>query len=115
MSAKKPGGLQRNPIAGRGIEGLIRTTAQPPEAITPNTQHTPITPITPNTQGQKKRVQKLPRINMSFSESNLDYLHVMAAAETTSITAYVNSLIEKDKEANSERYERIREAMRGKP
>lgn len=55
-----------------------------------------------NTQGRKGA--KLPRINMAFSPSNLEYLRVMAGIRGVSITKYVNALIERDREQNGETF-----------
>lgn len=55
------------------------------------------------TQGRKG--QKLPRINMAFSNENMDYLRTMASATQTNVTAYVNMLVNQDRERNKERYE----------
>ena len=58
---------------------------------------------TPSTQGRKGA--KLPRINMAFSPQNLEYLRVMSGIRGISITKYVNTLIEQDREKNAETYE----------
>lgn len=54
------------------------------------------------TQGRKG--VKMPRINMAFTPSNLDYLHVMAAIKGQSVTRYVNSLIEQERKKNNDIY-----------
>lgn len=58
---------------------------------------------TPSTQGRKG--EKLPRINMAFPPQNLEYLRIMAGIRGVSITKYVNSLIERDREQNGEIFE----------
>lgn len=63
------------------------------------------------TQGRKG--QKLPRINMAFSEINLEYLQLMSRIEGLSMTAYVNRLIESDREKNTEVIERAKEILSG--
>ena len=47
---------------------------------------------------------KLPRINLAFRPSLLDYLRVMAAIQGVSITQYVNNLVAKDMETNADTY-----------
>lgn len=52
-----------------------------------------------NTQG--KAGQKLPRINMAFSVANYDYIKTMASLEGTTMTVFLNKLIDlyrKDKD-----------------
>lgn len=51
------------------------------------------------TQGRKG--QKLPRINMAFSNDNLEYLQIISRIEGVSMTRYVNILIEADREARA--------------
>ena len=47
------------------------------------------------TQGRKG--QKLPRINMAFSEENLKHIQIMGRVEGCSATEYVNRLITADR------------------
>jgi len=58
------------------------------------------------TQGRKGA--KMPRINMAFTPSNLDYLRVMAGIKGISITRYVNALVEKEREENGSTYEAVK-------
>ena len=51
------------------------------------------------TQGRKG--EKMPRINMAFTPVNLEFLHIMAAVEGTSITRYVNRVIEQERKQNN--------------
>ena len=62
-----------------------------------------------STQGRKG--QKLPRINMAFSEVNLEYLQLMSRIKGISMTAYVNSLIESDREKNTKVVEKAKEIL----
>ena len=62
------------------------------------------------TQGRKGL--KMPRINMSFTPSNMEYLRVMAGISGTTVTRFVNQMIEEHAEANKERYQRALEVMR---
>jgi predicted DNA binding CopG/RHH family protein len=59
-----------------------------------NVQEVHEVPISHSTQGRKGK--KLPRVNMAFSESNFEYLHLISRIEGVSLTEYVNRLIEKD-------------------
>ena len=67
----------------------------------------------PNTQGRKGA--KLPRINMAFSPQNLEYLRVMAGIHGMSITKYVNTLIERDREQNKETFDTAKKLTSEKP
>ena len=68
------------------------------EQVTLKTQEKQYTQVT-----QRTRVQKLPRVNMAFSEDNLEHLHIMSRIVGGSITAYVNKLIEADRETQAAR------------
>jgi len=59
-----------------------------------------------HTQGKKG--QKLPRINMAFQTSNLEYLQIISRIEGKSITEYVNNLVEQDRQRNAARLEEAR-------
>lgn len=50
----------------------------------------------PRTQGKKGR--KLPRINMAFTPENYEFLRMYPRMNGLTMTEYVNSLIEKDRQ-----------------
>nr|DAF06745.1 MAG TPA: repressor [Caudoviricetes sp.] len=54
---------------------------------------------------QGKKGMKMPRINMAFSPSNIDFVRVMAALKGQTMTQYVNALLDREREANGEAYE----------
>jgi len=58
-----------------------------------------------------KKGVKLPRINMAFTPSNYDYIRVMAAIRGQSMTQYVNAIIERERKANGEAYEKAWEIV----
>ncbi len=61
--------------------------------------------------GGRRKAQKLPRINMAFSEEHLRYLQAISGFERKSATRYVNDLIEADMLRRVELYEKLN-AMR---
>lgn len=61
------------------------------------------------TRGRKG--EKMPRINMAFTPTNLEYLHVMAAIMGVSITRYCNDLIEQDRKGNRDAYGQARQLV----
>ncbi len=63
------------------------------------------------TQGRKGK--KLPRINMAFSFDNLDYLQTISRIKGLSMTAYVNKLLEVDKETKKELLEQFKKITEG--
>ena len=63
------------------------------------------------TQGRKGA--KMPRINMAFTPSNLDFLRIMAGIKGQSITRYVNALVEKEREENGATYEAAKKLIDG--
>lgn len=77
----------------------------------PDAQYERLAYEAPKTQGRKG--QKLPRINMAFSDENLAYLHAMAGFERMSATQYVNNLINADRERRKELYAQLN-ALLGK-
>jgi len=77
----------------------------------PSTHDTQEVQEVQRTQGKKG--QKLPRINMAFQTSNLEYLQIISRIEGKSITAYVNNLVEQDRQKNSERMEAAKQILKG--
>lgn len=61
------------------------------------------------TQGKKGMKQK--RINMAFTPSNLDFIRVMAGISGKTMTQYVNSVIEAERERNGEKYRKAKDLM----
>lgn len=55
-------------------------------------------------QTQGKKDLHLPRINLAFSPSNMDYIRVMSAIRGESMTKFVNRIIAQDRDANGEKY-----------
>lgn len=53
----------------------------------------------------------MPRMNMSFTPSNMDYLRVMAGIQGMTVTRFMNQIIEEHIEANAERYQLAKEVM----
>lgn len=67
--------------------------------------------LTHGTQGRKG--QKLPRINMAFTQENLNYLQIIARIEGVSITEYVNRLVKADHAARADELERAKDILKG--
>ena len=88
----------------RGLDGLIRATG---------TQDAQEEQEAQSAHDTQERKQKHPRINMAFAPDNLDYLRTMAGLDGISITAYVNRLIEADRDARQADYRQIK-TIRGK-
>jgi YesN/AraC family two-component response regulator len=55
-------------------------------------------------QTQGRAGVKLDRINMAFSPSNYDFIKVMAAIRGQTMTAYVNTVLDAERERNGEKY-----------
>jgi hypothetical protein len=62
-------------------------------------------------QTQGKKGMKLPRINLAFSPSNLDYIRVMSGIRGESMTQFVNYVIAKDREAHGDKYQAAKALM----
>jgi len=60
------------------------------------------------TKTQGRKGQKLPRINMAFSQDNLEYLQLISRIEGISITKYVNHLIESDRKKRKDIIEKAK-------
>lgn len=58
-----------------------------------------------------KKGVKMPRINMAFTPSNLDFLRVMAGIRGQSITQFVNSLVERERTVRGEEYEQAKKIV----
>lgn len=61
------------------------------------------------TQGRKGL--KMPKMNMSFTPSNMEYLRVMAGVNGMTVTRFMNYIIEQHAAANAERYKKAKELM----
>ena len=57
---------------------------------------------------------KMPRISTAYTPSNIDYLRIMAGLHGTSISGYVNDIIEQHREANAVRYQKAKELINEK-
>jgi DNA-directed RNA polymerase subunit F len=68
--------------------------------------------VQPVQRTQGKKGQKLPRINMAFQTSNLEYLQLISRIEGKSITEYVNNLVEQDRQRNAARLEEARSILK---
>lgn len=60
---------------------------------------------------QGKRGAKAQRINMAFTPSNIDYIRIMAKLNGQTMTQYVNSIIDKEREAAGEVYQKAKELI----
>lgn len=81
---------------------------------TPEEQETHDTQETHRTQHtQPRKGQKLPRINMAFSEDNLEYLQHISRLKGVSMTQYTNDLIKIDCRANKGLIEKAKELLKG--
>ena len=60
-----------------------------------------------------KKGAKMPRINLAFSPSHLDFIRVMAAIQGISMTQYVNNLIERERLERGEKYEAAKRLIDG--
>jgi len=61
---------------------------------------------------QGRRGMKLPRINMAFTPTNLDFIRVMAGISGQSMTQYVNAVIEAERQRNGEIYQRAKDLIK---
>lgn len=96
-----------NQAAKAGNAGSVLDQVMPPEADT--AQDALEAQEAYRTQG--KNGMKLPRINMAFTPSNLDFIRVMAGISGMSMGKYVNSLIEAERERNGEKYYKAKALM----
>ena len=102
--------------AARPVYNTIIGSAQQPQEVqqvqqVPEEQQALDVQEAQATQGRKGA--KMPRINMAFTPSNLDYLRVMAGIKGQSITRYVNALVEKEREENGATYEAAKKLIDG--
>lgn len=75
-------------------------------------QDAPRRPLSASSQGKKG--QKLPRINMAFATSNLEYLRLISRIEGISITEYINRLIQADRDKRQGILEEAKKLLRTK-
>lgn len=65
-----------------------------------------------NRRTQGRKGYKMPRMNMSFTPSNMDYLKTMAGIHGMTVTRFMNHIIEQHAEANAARYQKAKEIVR---
>ena len=65
-----------------------------------------------NRRTQGRKGYKMPRMNMSFTPSNMDYLKTMAGIHGMTVTRFMNHIIEQHAEANAVRYQKAKEIVR---
>ena len=56
--------------------------------------------------------QRQSRINMAFSDENMEYLRIISRVEDTSITNYVNELLDKERVARAQDVLKARRVMK---
>lgn len=61
---------------------------------------------------QGRRGYKIPRINMGFTPTNLDYIRTMAKAKGLTQTQFVNQVIDRHREETGENYAKIKELLK---
>lgn len=62
------------------------------------------------TQGRKGL--KMQRVNISLTPSQYDYARIMAGIKGESLTLFISGLVEKDKNANEETYQKARDLIK---
>lgn len=77
---------------------------------TQDTQEVQQKPKAPATQGKKG--QKLQRINMAFSDENIEYLRLISRLEGISMTQYVNTLLEADRVDRADLIEQAKKLLK---
>jgi len=82
--------------------------SQGAQEVAPEPQQTPATQ-------EPQEAQKAPRERMSliFRPGNLGYLQLISRIDGTSITGYLNSLIEKDQQERAGEVEQAKQLLKG--
>ena len=60
---------------------------------------------------QGKRGAKAQRINMAFTPSNIDFIRIMAKLKGQTMTQYVNSIIDREREEAGEAYQKAKDLI----
>ena len=76
------------------------------DALINPTQEAPKVQEELRTQGRAG--MKLPRINLAFSPTNYDYVKVMAGIKGQNLTQYINSILDAERERNSDAYQKAK-------
>lgn len=132
--AKNDKRLAMDPFSGRGVDSLIRnTTADAPytpyasdtseASSTPNASDTPNASEEPDASCAPQKpdapvkpagkYRDRPRISLSFTDENLEHLQSMAALSRTSITQYLNTLVDSDRAEKAEIVSRMKDLAKG--
>lgn len=99
--------------AARPVYSTIIGSAQQPQETQEVQEEQPALDVQEAQATQGRKGAKMPRINMAFTPSNLDYLRVMAGIKGMSITRYVNALVEKEREENGATYDAAKKLIDG--
>ena len=57
---------------------------------------------------QGKKGAKAQRFNMAFTPSNLDFIRIMSKINGQTMTQFVNEIIDREREAQSETYQQVK-------
>lgn len=60
-------------------------------------------------QTRGRKGVKLPRLNISYSPENYEYVHIMARVQGKTLTQFVNEIIEQHRKENSALFEKARD------
>ena len=105
--------LGNDPLAKRsGISVIMEPTVEDVEALKQvHKEH--VEQVAQEVQKKPRaRRQKQSRINMAFSDENIEYLRIISRVEDTSITNYVNELLDKDRVARAQDVLKARRVMK---
>lgn len=61
-----------------------------------------------NLRTQGKKGAKAQRFNMAFTPSNLDFIRIMSKINGQTMTQFVNEIIDREREAQSETYQQVK-------
>jgi len=104
--------MVKKDFSNPALDFLTKKPAQTQDTQdTQGTQETPYKLIAQGTQGKKG--QKLPRINMAFTQDNLEHLQIMARIEGVSMTEYVNRLVRADQANQADIVAKAKEVLKG--
>lgn len=95
-----------------GISGVVKKTGTKAQEDREVPEAQDVLEAQEALQTQGRAGMKASRINMAFRPSNLEYLRKIAGIEGVSITAYVNRLIDADRQARQEALDRALSIIR---
>lgn len=106
--------LGKDPLEKKvtGISVIMEPTVEDVEAMRKVHEEHQVQEVQEAQKKPRAHRQRQSRINMAFSDENMEYLRIISRVEDTSITNYVNELLDKERVARAQDVLKARRVMK---